>query len=118
MFTMAGLLVAYNLAYADYRSANVRDISRRRNDDFNRLSPKVLKNNRLRNVSRDRKLTSETHNKTRNTSKLEQSKVHRRIIQRAEKSFKQAVSEHSDITSMRVKPNLDPVRGTNIDIVG
>ena len=63
---MSGLLVAYNLAYADYRSNNVRDIFRRREDDFNRLSPKVLKNNRLKivsdNVSSQPKLMKEPVN--------------------------------------------------------
>tara|TARA_Y100000589_G_scaffold331226_1_gene383884 strand:- start:293 stop:640 length:348 start_codon:yes stop_codon:yes gene_type:complete len=115
---MAGLLVAYNLAYADYRSNNVRNIARRRNDDFNRLSPKVLKNNRLKNVSRERELTSENHKRTRNSSKVEQNKIYRRITQRAEQSVKQVISKTSDVTSTRVTPNLDPVRGTNIDIVG
>ena len=72
---MSGLLIAYNLAYADYPSNNVRNIFRRRNDDYNRLSPKVLKNNRLKTVAKERELSSEAHKRTRQLSKFEQSKV-------------------------------------------
>ena len=115
---MSGLLVAYNLAYADYRSNNVRDIFRRREDDFNRLSPKVLKNNRLKIVSRQRELSAETHERTLKLSKSERSKVYRRITERVDSSLNKVLSKNTNLKTARVTPNLDPVRGTNLDIVG
>ncbi len=115
---MSGLLVTYNLAYSDYPSNNVRNIARRREDDYNRLGPKVLKLNRLKTVAKQRELTSETHKRTRSTSKSEQSRVYRRIAERAETSINKVVSKHSHFNTARVSPNLDPVRGTNIDLVG
>ena len=115
---MSGLLVAYNLAYADYPSNNVRNIFRRRNDDYNRLSPKVLKNNRLKTVAKERELSSEAHKRTRQLSKFEQSKVYRRITERAESSVSKVLSKNTHMKTGRVTPNLDPVRGTNIDLVG
>ena len=81
---MSGLLVALNLAYADYRSNNLRDISHRRDDDYNRLSPKVLKNNRLETAVEQRKLSLASHKRTRQLSKSEQSKVYNRITERSE----------------------------------